>query len=554
MEGRDVDKPPSSLPETLHAHIIRPDDPGGRSDEASSSAQDRHPVQRQPSHLTSQIISSLTPATFPNNHGSRGVSSHDRLVSPDIEESGSGYSTQRVQDTSAGRRGGSEPSIYHYNPSHSYTYPPPLPSQYYVPLPSAFQGGAGPSSSHRVRRPRGGSRAPEGNRNGDDDEDFEPTYGVTSLDRAQEIHSGRHSTSQPRPVPVPPSFPRDVTISRENSPYLYDASHLYDDSRYLQPPSHHLEPSIIRHHSLPSQRWDERSRSGSSNSRHAPGTLPDDHSIQRASSYSLPPFSAFLRPLMQEYSDRELQSSSHGLLDQTREILPTEASVGERESSNERPTDYSASAYRRGKRKRSDTQDERKTKVARKIYVACDFCRGRKLRCDGTKPSCANCSTRTLDCVYEDHPRRRGPGKAPKGSRTKKSEGKGRKGKKSSKAGTSEVDREGSEQPLAAALPDRHVFEPPMMLPGHGHPHLSELDAVYAPPPYADRPSASNVHHEGPAPIPHYHFTSGVFDQGPMEGLRPLWERDQEDSWSAQSGRPLPPGSREGDTEEELTN
>ncbi|KAG1788117.1 uncharacterized protein HD556DRAFT_1195340, partial [Suillus plorans] len=56
---------------------------------------------------------------------------------------------------------------------------------------------------------------------------------------------------------------------------------------------------------------------------------------------------------------------------------------------------------RRGKRKRSDSQDERKTKVVRKIYVACDFCRGRKLRCDGTKPSCANCSTRTLKCVYK---------------------------------------------------------------------------------------------------------------------------------------------------------
>lgn len=142
--------------------------------------------------------------------------------------------------------------------------------------------------------------------------------------------------------------------------------------------------------------------------------------------------------------------------------------------------------------------------------IGIDFT-GRKLRCDGSKPSCANCSTRTLKCVYEDHPRRRGPGKAPKGSRIKKSEGKGRR-KKGSQA------EETSGQP--ARLPERHVFEPPMMLPGHGHPHLSELEAVYAPLPYTDRPSASNVHREGAEAIPHYQFKSGVFDEGPLWGRK----------------------------------
>lgn len=48
---------------------------------------------------------------------------------------------------------------------------------------------------------------------------------------------------------------------------------------------------------------------------------------------------------------------------------------------------------------------------------------GRKLRCDGTRPSCWNCKSRDDQiCVYQNHPRRRGPGKAPKGSRKKKSE------------------------------------------------------------------------------------------------------------------------------------
>ncbi|KAL4069945.1 hypothetical protein V8B97DRAFT_1967137 [Scleroderma yunnanense] len=105
----------------------------------------------------------------------------------------------------------------------------------------------------------------------------------------------------------------------------------------------------------------------------------------------------------------------------------------------------SATSKARGKKRQTegdgDTEEEtgegKKSKAARKIYVACDFCRGRKLRCDGTKPSCSNCSTRSLVCKYQDHPRRRGPGKAPKGLR-KKGEGKGADKKTSAKSAESE--------------------------------------------------------------------------------------------------------------------
>lgn len=114
-------------------YIIRPNGFNGRSDEASWSGQDGHLVQRQASRL-------------------RGESSHDRLVSPDIEESG--YSSRRIQSTSAGQREGatagfghstrafliphgnripgSELPFYQHDPIHSYTYPPPLPNQYHV--------------------------------------------------------------------------------------------------------------------------------------------------------------------------------------------------------------------------------------------------------------------------------------------------------------------------------------------------------------------------------------------------------------------------------------
>ena len=45
---------------------------------------------------------------------------------------------------------------------------------------------------------------------------------------------------------------------------------------------------------------------------------------------------------------------------------------------------------------------------------------GRKLKCDGEKPRCKNCFERRFECKYPTFQRRRGPGKAPKGSRARK--------------------------------------------------------------------------------------------------------------------------------------
>lgn len=39
------------------------------------------------------------------------------------------------------------------------------------------------------------------------------------------------------------------------------------------------------------------------------------------------------------------------------------------------------------------------------------------MRCDGVRPICRTCETRKELCTYVTHVRRRGPGKAPKGSR-----------------------------------------------------------------------------------------------------------------------------------------
>ncbi|KAI0633022.1 hypothetical protein C8Q77DRAFT_1218406 [Trametes polyzona] len=40
-----------------------------------------------------------------------------------------------------------------------------------------------------------------------------------------------------------------------------------------------------------------------------------------------------------------------------------------------------------------------KPKVPRRTPMACQFCRGRKLKCDG-RPTCANCQRRSIACIY----------------------------------------------------------------------------------------------------------------------------------------------------------
>ncbi|KJA24934.1 hypothetical protein HYPSUDRAFT_65236 [Hypholoma sublateritium FD-334 SS-4] len=39
-------------------------------------------------------------------------------------------------------------------------------------------------------------------------------------------------------------------------------------------------------------------------------------------------------------------------------------------------------------------------KTPKRTPMACVFCRGRKLKCDGNKPLCSNCDRRGLACSY----------------------------------------------------------------------------------------------------------------------------------------------------------
>ena len=60
--------------------------------------------------------------------------------------------------------------------------------------------------------------------------------------------------------------------------------------------------------------------------------------------------------------------------------------------------------------RQTDGDDERRLKRQR-TALACDSCRGRKTRCDGTRPSCGVCLDMGFDCLY---PR---PGRGPNASR-----------------------------------------------------------------------------------------------------------------------------------------
>ncbi|KAJ7069726.1 hypothetical protein C8F01DRAFT_1363853 [Mycena amicta] len=100
-------------------------------------------------------------------------------------------------------------------------------------------------------------------------------------------------------------------------------------------------------------------------------------------------------------------------------------------------------------------ENPRRANIPKKILVACDFCRGRKLRCDGAKPICSNCNQRNTACFYRDTPKRRGPGKAAKGTRSKK---RATKGSKNAPKGESSAARQDAPSLRSRASTDSGVF------------------------------------------------------------------------------------------------
>ncbi|KAI0768984.1 hypothetical protein BD413DRAFT_628753 [Trametes elegans] len=98
---------------------------------------------------------------------------------------------------------------------------------------------------------------------------------------------------------------------------------------------------------------------------------------------------------------------------------------GESETEGERTASVRSKRRRRagteaGESTTSSSSEHAQAPKSKKTLIACHFCRARKLRCDGQKPSCANCTKRSHPCTYEQQPKRRGPGKTPRGSSSRR--------------------------------------------------------------------------------------------------------------------------------------
>ncbi|KAH8825358.1 hypothetical protein DL96DRAFT_1712355 [Flagelloscypha sp. PMI_526] len=141
----------------------------------------------------------------------------------------------------------------------------------------------------------------------------------------------------------------------------------------------------------------------------------------------------------------------------------------------------------------------RRVPKMKKVQVACNFCRG-KLRCDGSRPSCHNCATRGMRCEYVDVLKRRGPGKAPKGSRPKK--------RPSSTPQDERIERKHSASPTAIpqeySRPVFDIYRPPRSPPTMPGPVYSHPQAGrYGPAPtISDFPFSSFSSPSSSRPVP----------------------------------------------------
>ncbi|KAJ8080546.1 hypothetical protein PM082_017379 [Marasmius tenuissimus] len=79
-------------------------------------------------------------------------------------------------------------------------------------------------------------------------------------------------------------------------------------------------------------------------------------------------------------------------------------------------SDAASSGRASTKKETPDGPGEKEKSRPKKITVACNFCRSRKLKCDGVRPACVQCLKRSNPCDYQTQGRRRGAkGKRDKG-------------------------------------------------------------------------------------------------------------------------------------------
>ncbi|KAJ8501969.1 hypothetical protein ONZ51_g330 [Trametes cubensis] len=230
-----------------------------------------------------------------------------------------------------------------------------------------------------------------------------------------------HRSSYPSQDSSPAYPPAPATSSYAYPQYPsrtpnYEASHGRVDPATAASISgmfHHQEDSPQQHYPRPGYSGDAFS--------HPP---PHSESREQLWQYSAPPTEGFRPRLDQQQHDvgvpseyqlpmshgQPVTSSSHGP-NMSTSVQPSSVRPGASGSSGGRS--------RREKPRLELAPDQPLTtqgKPRTRVYVACVQCRGRKIRCDGAKPVCHNCSRRTENpnqCTYDTAPKRRGPDRVP---------------------------------------------------------------------------------------------------------------------------------------------
>lgn len=121
--------------------------------------------------------------------------------------------------------------------------------------------------------------------------------------------------------------------------------------------------------------------------------------------------------------------------------------------------------------------------VRSSFHVVDVICRlsGRKLGCSGDRPKCKTCLKQGRECLYEATARRRGPGKAPRGSRkVAKGRGAGSRTQRSTpEGGQSTFPGVGFEVPLPRIqVPGSDDFDAPPVNGQDGQDHQWRANSV----------------------------------------------------------------------------
>ncbi|KAJ3801558.1 hypothetical protein GGU11DRAFT_216447 [Lentinula aff. detonsa] len=350
----------SSTRTTLPEQEEEEEDPESQAQQRSASP---FALRSLPSEYPSQsppLASRRYPPSYPV---------YDHLVQPSSEPE------MRLPPTVPIRN---HPPYYTSRAAHAYNFPQMENQQSYMTPPAWRQGEPGPSTVAQrgqfnvYRERQHSSRLPQDYRYADQ---YQQPQHRESYSRQDEQYPNYGAYTQGHPFP---QHGMDTLLSSSQAHRQSPEHHIYveDPPRsghqhlYTLPPSGQQSGSVARG-------WDPPIASSSS--------TPMDYS---SSSYlPLPPL-----PQSSRYSTEPEDDDG--------EYLPP---------------------GRRNPKRKLESSEQESGSRPKKTLIACDFCRGRKLRCDGTRPSCSNCRSRdNQPCMYQSHPRRRGPGKAPRGQRKKK--------------------------------------------------------------------------------------------------------------------------------------